>query len=413
MANSDLVLETPRKHIGEQMELAMPLVLSNSQKLPNLVDKSLDGAYTGIVGFHKYTGDVAKVGFEAIYGQVKSWTPLQKQMFRQALSSTDSNSLPRVKIVSPFMIDNKVNEETRLIIKGTELFFDRNDPQNKIFIQDSHLQTWEITDYTNYEEDKTRIDASFNFYNIPSGEYKILIDKGVIINTDYQNFYVYNQEEELPIPDLGIVKTIAPGVTYSEANNTNTVFKRIIHKEDSNQINELPQAPNFKTDVFFKSTNPLITKHFWEKNDFTIKFKIEITKGSKAAGIGYRGGLFLSLQDINADFETDLLTQNLFKLGIVERAINKNLYVEYPSKMIHSSPAFLGLEYNYALSVVKIGNYVKFYFEGETGELSQSSTYFIPEEDIKLTIGFIKHRTTEWSDGWGKTITLESIKKYT
>ncbi len=46
MANANLVLEAPRKHTGEQMELAMPLIFSNKeQQFSGLIDRSFDRSF--------------------------------------------------------------------------------------------------------------------------------------------------------------------------------------------------------------------------------------------------------------------------------------------------------------------------------------------------------------------------------
>ena len=182
-ANSDLVVNTNRKHTGTaSVEFGMPFICSNaSVRYSGLLDKSADATYNQFALFDS-NGNLAKASkvANAFEAGLKNTTAEQGLRIGQLLNGGQGSAgMMSVTSISPPVIE-KIDSMEYLLIRGTNLYLNVNSMSIEIvkssdsttigFIPNSQIQLY---------DNGLSLVIGYNFKDLPFGDYKLKITSGV------------------------------------------------------------------------------------------------------------------------------------------------------------------------------------------------------------------------------------------
>ena len=325
-------------------------------------------------GEQRYVEASALIKKDAL-NAMQTMSDAEKDAYRLAQRKSNENyslGAPRVDFFLPFIV-KKEDKLQYISIKGLNLFLPPN--SSVYLINHSTNEEHFINHVSTSPQDPTTLVFTFNFKDLPLGEYRLKIVSNGLNNLDKTTFKLVESLIGSPIPNLTWQTQSKTGWTQNpETYARESVVK---WKVGTNYDEFGGSGLNTNISVFGAITNePLINKDLMKKN-FILKLKSTISGAGFSGVSGYQGGFMFGLTkngvlDIDKTIDFGLNSQNQSGGRIIpgNKEINSNT------------------EGVFEVSYVKIDNILNIIFQRGTQVVVTSVTIGIDVEQLYLFSSF-------------------------
>ena len=243
---------------------------------------------------------------------MQTMSDAEKDAYRLAMRKSNENyssGAPRVDFFLPFIV-KKEDKLQYISIKGLNLFLP---PNSSVYLINHSTNEEHFIDYVSTSvQDPTTLVFTFNFKDLPLGEYRLKIVSNGLNNLDKTTFKLVESLTNSPIPNLTWQTQSKTGWTQNpETYARESVVK---WKVGTNYDEFGGSAHNVNIVVYGAITNePIIDKNLMKKN-FILKLKSTFS-GTGSGVSGYQGGFMFGLTkngvlDIDKSIDFGLNSQN-------------------------------------------------------------------------------------------------------
>ena len=243
---------------------------------------------------------------------MQTMSDAEKDAYRLAMRKSNENyssGAPRVDFFLPFIV-KKEDKLQYISIKGLNLFLP---PNSSVYLINHSTNEEHFIDHVSTSpQDPTTLVFTFNFKDLPLGEYRLKIVSNGLNNLDKTTFKLVESLTNSPIPNLTWQTQSKTGWTQNpETYARESVVK---WKVGTNYDEFGGSAHNVNIVVYGAITNePIIDKNLMKKN-FILKLKSTFS-GTGSGVSGYQGGFMFGLTkngvlDIDKSIDFGLNSQN-------------------------------------------------------------------------------------------------------
>ena len=243
---------------------------------------------------------------------MQTMSDAEKDAYRLAMRKSNENyslGAPRVDFFLPFTV-KKEDKLQYISVKGLNLFLP---PNSSVYLINHSTNEEHFIDHVSTSpQDPTTLVFTFNFKDLPLGEYRLKIVSNGLNNLDKTTFKLVESLTNSPIPNLTWQTQSKTGWTQNpETYAGESVVK---WKVGTNYDEFGGSAHNVNIVVYGAITNePIIDKNLMKKN-FILKLKSTIS-GTGSGVSGYQGGFMFGLTkngvlDIDKSIDFGLNSQN-------------------------------------------------------------------------------------------------------
>ena len=262
-------------------------------------------------GEQRYVEASALIKRDAL-NAMQTMSDAEKDAYRLAMRKSNENyslGAPRVDFFLPFIV-KKEDKLQYISIKGLNLFLP---PNSSVYLINHSTNEEHFIDYVSTSvQDPTTLVFTFNFKDLPLGEYRLKIVSNGLNNLDKTTFKLVESLTNSPIPNLTWQTQSKTGWTQNpETYARESVVK---WKVGTNYDEFGGSAHNVNIVVYGAITNePIIDKNLMKKN-FILKLKSTFS-GTGSGVSGYQGGFMFGLTkngvlDIDKSIDFGLNSQN-------------------------------------------------------------------------------------------------------
>lgn len=324
-------------------------------------------------GEQRYVEASALIKRDAL-NAMQTMSDAEKDAYRLAMRKSNENyssGAPRVDFFLPFII-KKEDKLQYISIKGLNLFLP---PNSSVYLINHSTNEEHFIDHVSTSpQDPTTLVFTFNFKDLPLGEYRLKIVSNGLNNLDKTTFKLVESLTNSPIPSLTWQTQSKTGWTQNpETYARESVVK---WKVGTNYDEFGGSGLNTNISVFGAITNePLINKDLMKKN-FILKLKSTIS-GTGSGVSGYQGGFMFGLTK-NGILDIDKITD----FGLNSQNQSGGMILP-GSKTINSDT-----ERIFEVTYVKIDNILNIIFQRGTQVVVTSVTLGIDVEQLYLFSSF-------------------------
>ena len=263
-------------------------------------------------GEQRYVEASALIKRDAL-NAMQTMSDAEKDAYRLAMRKSNENyssGTPRVDFFLPFIV-KKEDKLQYISIKGLNLFLPPN--SSVYLINHSTNEEHFIDNVSTSPQDPTTLVFTFNFKDLPLGEYRLKIVSNGLNNLDKTTFKLVESLTNSPIPNLTWQTQSKTGWTQNpETYARESVVK---WKVGTNYDEFGGSGLNTNITVFGAISNePLIDRDLMKKN-FILKLKSTISGAGFSGVTGYQGGFIFGLTkngvlDIDKAIDFGLNSQN-------------------------------------------------------------------------------------------------------
>ena len=325
-------------------------------------------------GEQRYVEASALIKKDAL-NAMQTMSDAEKDAYRLAMRKSNENyssGAPRVDFFLPFIV-KKEDKLQYISIKGLNLFLP---PNSSVYLINHSTNEEHFIDHVSTSpQDPTTLVFTFNFKDLPLGEYRLKIVSNGLNNLDKTTFKLVESLTNSPIPNLTWQTQSKTGWTQNpETYARESVVK---WKVGTNYDEFGGSGLNTNITVFGAISNePLIDRDLMKKN-FILKLKSTISGAGFSGVSGYQGGFIFGLTkngvlDIDKAIDFGLNSQNQSGGRIVpgNKEINSNT------------------EQVFEVSYVKIDNILNIIFQRGTQVVVTTVTLGIDVEQLYLFSSF-------------------------
>ena len=324
-------------------------------------------------GEQRYVEASALIKRDAL-NAMQTMSDAEKDAYRLAQRKSNENyssGAPRVDFFLPFIV-KKEDKLQYISIKGLNLFLP---PNSSVYLINHNTNEEHFIDHVSTTpQDPTTLVFTFNFKDLPLGEYRLKIVSNGLNNLDKTTFKLVESLIGSPIPNLTWQTQSKTGWTQNpETYARESVVK---WKVGTNYDEFGGSGLNTNISVFGAITNePLINKDLMKKN-FILKLKSTIS-GTGSGVSGYQGGFMFGLTK-NGVLDIDKVTD----FGLNSQNQSGGMILP-GSKTINSNT-----ERIFEVSYVKMDNILNIIFQRGTQVVVTSVTLGIDVEQLYLFSSF-------------------------
>ena len=324
-------------------------------------------------GEQRYVEASALIKRDAL-NAMQTMSDAEKDAYRLAQRKSNENyssGAPRVDFFLPFIV-KKEDKLQYISIKGLNLFLP---PNSSVYLINHSTNEEHFIDHVSTTpQDPTTLVFTFNFKDLPLGEYRLKIVSNGLNNLDKTTFKLVESLIGSPIPSLTWQTQSKTGWTQNpETYARESVVK---WKVGTNYDEFGGSGLNTNISVFGAITNePLINKDLMKKN-FILKLKSTIS-GTGSGVSGYQGGFMFGLTKNNV-----LDVDKAIDFGLNSQNQSGGMILT-GSKTINSDT-----ERIFEVTYVKIDNILNIIFQRGTQVAVTSVTLGIDVEQLYLFSSF-------------------------
>lgn len=325
-------------------------------------------------GEQRYVEASALIKKDAL-NAMQTMSDAEKDAYRLAMRKSNENyslGAPRVDFFLPFIV-KKEDKLQYISIKGLNLFLP---PNSSVYLINHSTNEEHFIDHVSTSpQDPTTLVFTFNFKDLPLGEYRLKIVSNGLNNLDKTTFKLVESLTNSPIPNLTWQTQSKTGWTQNpETYARESVVK---WKVGTNYDEFGGSGLNTNISVFGAITNePLIDKNLMKKN-FILKLKSTISGAGFSGVSGYQGGFMFGLTKNNV-----LDIDKMVDFGLNSQNQSGGMILP-GSKTINSDT-----ERIFEVTYVKIDNILNIIFQRGTQVVVTSVTIGIDVEQLYLFSSF-------------------------
>ena len=325
-------------------------------------------------GEQRYVEASALIKIDAL-NAMQTMSDAEKDAYRLAMRKSNENyslGAPRVDFFLPFIV-KKEDKLQYISIKGLNLFLP---PNSSVYLINHSTNEEHFIDHVSTSpQDPTTLVFTFNFKDLPLGEYRLKIVSNGLNNLDKTTFKLVESLIGSPIPNLTWQTQSKTGWTQNpETYARESVVK---WKVGTNYDEFGGSGLNTNISVFGAITNePLIDKDLMKKN-FILKLKSTISGAGFSGVSGYQGGFMFGLTKNNV-----LDVDKAIDFGLNSQNQSGGMILP-GSKTINSDT-----ERIFEVTYVKIDNILNIIFQRGTQVVVTSVTLGIDVEQLYLFSSF-------------------------